>query len=117
MRYRDRIKTLPCCICGDPTSTEAAHLRYSEYCAGKVNPGMQKKPGDQWLINLCSAHHRLQHLMKERAFWHQFKINPVIYCTLLYQCYADINQLPEIAARARIKQDSELIVQPRIVNE
>lgn len=115
--YRKRIKSLPCVICGDNTSTEAAHVRYSEWAAGKINPGMAKKPGDQWLISLCSRHHQLQHLMNERAFWHQFRINPVIYCTLLHQCNADINQLPEILARARIKQDSELIVQPRIVPE
>ena len=29
---------------------------------------MGMKPGDQWTISLCSAHHRQQHQMGEREF-------------------------------------------------
>lgn len=90
-------------MCGDNTSTELAHLRYSEYKSGKVNPGMGKKPNDIWTMPLCSYHHRMQHSMNEREFWINFKLNPVTYCTMLKCHSGDINKLPEIVKKSQVK--------------
>lgn len=104
-KYLRWLRTLPCLICGDPTSTEAAHVRYSEYKSGKINPGKGAKPSDLWALNLCSYHHAMQHTVGEREFWKQFQINPITYCVLLHQNRYDINKLEEVIEKSRIKQD------------
>lgn len=52
---------------------EAAHIRFSDAAAGRVNPGMQRKPDDRYAAPLCSGHHRegpqAQHRGGERAWW------------------------------------------------
>jgi len=72
----DFIRSLPCCICGDDTTTEAAHIRTSNLALGKDPPGMQAKPSDKWTVPLCGRHHREQHTMNEMAFWKKYEIDP-----------------------------------------
>lgn len=48
---------------------EAAHARVG------TDGGMSMKPGDNWSLPLCEAHHRIQHQMGERSFEARFKIN------------------------------------------
>lgn len=59
---------------------EAAHVRFSDASAGRVNPGMQRKPDDAYTVPLCAAHHRegpkAQHRGDERKFWEGMSINP-----------------------------------------
>lgn len=101
MKHKSWIQTLPC-HCGDNTSTEAAHVRYSEFKSGKVNPGKGKKPADIWLVPLCSYHHRMQHSMGERTFWQSFSINPITYAILLHQYSGDISKLSDILDKCRL---------------
>ncbi|QIO34348.1 DUF968 domain-containing protein [Bradyrhizobium sp. 1(2017)] len=77
-RYLAYIRTLPCCICGDNTSTEAAHLRVGLISAStpKRATGMGEKSSDKWALPLCSRHHREQHRMNELEFWASYGINP-----------------------------------------
>lgn len=70
------IRSLPCCICGDDTSTEAAHIRAGSVNHGKPYTGMAEKPSDKWTLPLCGVHHREQHTMNEIAFWYKYNINP-----------------------------------------
>ncbi|WP_265440591.1 putative HNHc nuclease [Bradyrhizobium sp. SEMIA] len=75
-KYLAYIRTQPCCICGDNTSTEAAHLRAGSISDGKRYTGMQEKSSDKWALPLCGRHHREQHRMNELEFWASYGINP-----------------------------------------
>jgi hypothetical protein len=63
------IRGLPCCVCGDNTSTEAAHIRMADAKAGKRYVGKGEKADDRWTVPLCGGHHRIQHQCGELAFW------------------------------------------------
>lgn len=67
--YLNFIRQQRCCVCGDNTSVEAAHLRVGSINHGKENPGMGSRPSDRWVLPLCGAHHREQHSMGEMHFW------------------------------------------------
>jgi hypothetical protein len=71
------LRTLPCCICRDNTSTEAAHLRVGSINDGKRETGMAEKSSDKWALPLCGRHHREQHSMNEMAFWASYGIDPL----------------------------------------
>lgn len=78
--YLDRIRALPCLCCGRAPS-EAAHIRYSDFKAGKVNPGMGTKgtDDDRWCVPLCRECHRGrkgQHTRGERQWWEDKGIDP-----------------------------------------
>ena len=69
------IRTQDCCICGDNTSTEAAHIRTTNLDLGKDDFGWGR-PSDAWVTPLCGTHHREQHTMAEMAFWNKYQKNP-----------------------------------------
>lgn len=71
------IRGLSCCICGDNTSTEAAHIRYACEEVGKRGTGLGERPDDKWSTPLCGAHHRQQHILGERVFWALHKLDPI----------------------------------------
>lgn len=61
--HKKFVRAHACCVPGcDDRPIEAAHVRLG------TDGGMGMKPGDQWTISLCSAHHRQQHQMGEREF-------------------------------------------------
>lgn len=68
-RHLQYIRSLPCCICGDDTSTEAAHIRSGSINHGKANTGMAEKPNDSWCVPLCGKHHREQHAFGNELEW------------------------------------------------
>jgi hypothetical protein len=76
------IRSLPCCICFDPTSTEAAHIRTAKIEIGKDDFGWGR-PDDKWTVPLCGAHHREQHTMNEMAFWAKYGKDPFIIAMTL----------------------------------
>jgi hypothetical protein len=63
-------------ICGDNTSSEAAHIRTGNLGVGKEHTGMAQKPDDKWTLSLCNRHHAEQHSMNEMAFWKKYEIDP-----------------------------------------
>lgn len=67
--HLDFIRSLPCCVCRDPTSTEAAHIRFSAEFVGKRQTGKGEKPSDMWTVPLCGRCHRVQHDIGEEKFW------------------------------------------------
>jgi len=76
-RRLDFIRSLPCCICGDNTSTEAAHIRAGSINHDKRSTGMQEKPSDRWTVPLCGEHHREQHAAgNEIAWWASYGKDP-----------------------------------------
>jgi hypothetical protein len=56
------ISQLPCCVSGRHGETQAAHIR-----AGCFSLGM--KPGDNCVIPLSVAEHRLQHEIGEEMYY------------------------------------------------
>lgn len=84
--YLRWLRTLPCAVahvgrCSGPI--QAAHLRTSDAAAGRINPGMQRKPDDSWATPLCAHHHAEQHRGNERAFWSAAGIDPTALCLTL----------------------------------
>lgn len=78
------IRQLPCVICGDNTTTEAAHIRFASRRAGKRATGMGEKPDDCWTVPLCGRHHREQHGMNELMFWTESEIDPIFVALALW---------------------------------
>jgi hypothetical protein len=74
--YLDYIRKQPCCICGEDTTVEAAHLRVGSINHDKTYGAMQMKSSDIWALPLCGRHHRMQHSMPELEFWLSHGINP-----------------------------------------
>lgn len=60
-----------CAVNGDDCEgrIEAAHVR------GGTDGGLGKKPGDNFVLPLCSYHHRMQHVVGEAEFERVFAIN------------------------------------------
>ena len=87
------IRRLGCLICQMPA--EAAHVRYSDAKAGKVNPGMSRKE-DAWAVPLCPKHHRTgadaQHGGGEREWWERQGIDPLPIAKALYEASGDYEQ-------------------------
>lgn len=88
-RHLDTIRQLPCAICLDDTSTEAAHVRYAEPKLGKRQTGMGEKPDDAFTVPLCGRHHREQHTQNERAWWGGYEIDPLAMALALYRVSGD----------------------------
>jgi hypothetical protein len=83
------IRSLPCLCCLDDTATEAAHIRFSDQRAAKVNPGVGQKPHDYWVVPLCWKCHREQHGGKEQEFWDRAMIDPLAVAAWLYLASSD----------------------------
>jgi hypothetical protein len=81
--YLDFIRALPCIVCGENTSVEAAHIRYGDRRAAKRPTGMGEKPDDRWAVSLCGMHHRDQHKRGERLFWKDLGIDPIVVALAL----------------------------------
>lgn len=94
------IRGLPCVICGDDTTTEAAHVRMVDRTVAKPMTGIGIKPDDKFTLPLCGKHHREQHGMSEREFWQAHGIDPVKRALALYAVSGD-HEAGEQIARAR----------------
>jgi len=75
-KYLDYIRQQPCCICGENTTVEAAHLRVGSINDDKPSTGMAQKSSDKWALPLCGKHHREQHTMNEMVFWTSYGLDP-----------------------------------------
>ena len=87
--HLDFIRGLPCCVCGDDTTVEAAHLRAGNLDYGKRHTGLQEKPDDCWALPLCGRHHREQHAGNETKFWNERGINPWVLSMCLWRVSGD----------------------------
>lgn len=97
--HLDFIRGLPCCVCGDNTSTEAAHVRMPDPTIAKPLTGIAIKPDDKFTVPLCGRHHRAQHQTKERMFWDWWGTDPVKLALALYAVSGDHELGERIALR------------------
>jgi hypothetical protein len=86
--HLDFVRGLPCCVCGDNTATEAAHIRYSDPRIAKPITGIGIKPDDRFVVPLCGRHHREQHQFNEREWWYG-KVDPVLIALALFSVSGD----------------------------
>lgn len=63
------IRSLQCSVSGCLGRSEAAHVRMN------TGGGVGKKPGPQWAISLCHAHHLEQHSIGHREFDAKYGLN------------------------------------------
>ena len=74
------IRRQPCCICGKPGPSHAAHIRCGYPEAGWSPTGMGQKPDDWRTLPLCAEHHLhgpdAQHRFNERRWWEAHGIYP-----------------------------------------
>jgi hypothetical protein len=75
-QHLEFLRSLQCVVCGDNTSTEAAHVRAANRRWGKDYTGKQEKPHDYWALPLCGRCHRKQHAMNEVQFYQERNIDP-----------------------------------------
>ena len=97
-KHLDFVRSLPCCICLDNTSTEAAHVRLASLRAGKRQVGKGERPDDKWTVPLCGAHHRMQHEIGEAPFWKSVSRDP-IFCALALWAATGNHELGEQIVR------------------
>ncbi len=100
-KHLDFVRSLPCIVCGDNTSTEAAHIRYGDPRVAKRRTGMGEKPHDRWTIPLCGEHHRLQHKQNENLFWFNARIDPILSALALWAVTGNHEAGEQICSRAR----------------
>lgn len=82
--HEDFIRALPCCVCGDNTTTECAHVSHADMRYGKFGRGFGSKEESIWVVPLCGKHHRDQHNGNERAFWRDNGIDPCRVAAALF---------------------------------
>ncbi len=102
--HEDFIRALPCVICGDNTTTEAAHISYADMSIGKFGRGKGQKEESIWVVPLCGKHHRDQHHVGEQQFWHAWAIDPCRVAAALYirtQDYQTALQIIDAQGRDR----------------
>lgn len=57
------IRSLPCCVTGNRTQVQAAHIRLG------TDGGTSLKPSDCFVLPLSAAEHFTQHNRGERTYW------------------------------------------------
>ena len=97
----DYIRQLPCLMCGDNTSVEAAHIRFADPRAAKPITGIGTKSGDRWTVPLCGACHRSQHSEGERRWWAERHIDPIFIAMALDDAAGDHEAGCQIIESAR----------------
>lgn len=105
------VRRKPCCVCGAPPPSHAAHVRFSDAATGNENPGVGAKSHDRRAVPLCPDDHLdgpgAQHRVgSERKFWARVGKNPdEIAARLWGQFVRRSARSPEkrkaVAARAR----------------
>lgn len=91
--YLAYLRRQPCCvghILGDGCSgpTDPAHIRFSDFKAGRVNPGKSRKSDDRWALPLCRKHHDAQHAAgNERRWWSEVGLDPNFECQSRYAAF------------------------------
>lgn len=90
------VRSLPCIVSKDNTSTEAAHIRFTDMRVAKNNAGVGAKPDDFFVVPLSSEEHRKQHAGREQDYWFKAGIDPILIALALYAVSGDYERGYEI---------------------
>jgi DNA recombination protein Rad52 len=78
-RHLKYIASLPCLVCGR-TPSQAHHLRFAQSRA------MGKKVSDEWVVPLCTIHHRALHdVGSEETWWQEHHIDALVEAERLWR--------------------------------
>jgi len=83
-KHLDFIRSLPCLMCQNDVSVEAAHVRFGRRDVGKRAVGKGEKPDDMWVVPLCGECHRDQHKVGEQVFWFVANRDPIQVALALF---------------------------------
>lgn len=98
------IRSLKCCICGEP-GPDPAHIRAASAVHGKREVGGAEKPSDKWTTPLCRKHHDEQHASgNELAWWEQKGIDPFGLALSLYAASGDDEIAEAILNAQRVRR-------------
>lgn len=100
-KYLKLVRQLPCVVCGDDTTTEAAHIRFADRTVAKRQAGMAEKSDDKYALPVCGRHHREQHMANEQEWWDEQGLDPVKTALALYVNRDDPETCLVICANAR----------------
>jgi len=78
------VRTFPCCACRETENIQAHHLTII-----KGNGGMARKTDDNYVLPLCPLCHNYLHLVGERYYWNEIKLEPTIYAALLWDSFQE----------------------------
>ena len=117
------VRRKPCCACGAPPPSQAAHIRFGNLELGKRPTGIAEKPSDRWAVPLCADCHLdtpgAQHNIGEKKFWARVGIDPFALASKLYaqferRAQRSPEQREKVVRRAtRIKRASVSRLTPR----
>ena len=99
-RHLAWVRRLPCLICKNEVETEACHVRMADPSIGKLNSGLGQKPHDYFVVPLCGAHHRRQHMQNEREWWAAHNVDPVKLALMLFAVSGDHQEAERIIRAA-----------------
>jgi hypothetical protein len=106
------VRRKPCCACGAPPPSQAAHIRFGNLEIGKRPTGIAEKPSDRWAVPLCADCHLdtpgAQHNVGEKKFWVRVGIDPFALASKLYgqferRAARSPEQRERVVSRARRK--------------
>ena len=96
------VRRKPCCACGAPAPSQAAHIRMASLAMEKRSTGMSEKPSDRWAVPLCADCHLdgpdAQHHVGEQKFWYRVGIDP---CSLAAKLYGQFERLRSRSPKQR----------------
>ena len=91
--YLAFIRRQPCCVCGKPGPSHAAHVRAGYPEAGWRPTGLGEKPDDRRTLPLCAFDHLegpdAQHRGNEREWWRSRGLSPTAVAAAYVEAYTD----------------------------
>lgn len=88
--FLDFVRSMPCCVCGNPPRSEAAHIRMACPEMGKLSAGFGRKSDDRFCTSLCHSCHMAQHARGEAVWWGIVGINPFTVAQRLAMAFAGL---------------------------
>ena len=82
--HLDHVRSQPCCVCGAPAPSQAAHIRGNWGRPDKRAVGGAEKPDDRWTVPMCNpiigesrgCHGDQHHRGDEQAYWADVDVDP-----------------------------------------
>lgn len=105
--YLRWLRKKPCCVCGKPAPSDAAHIRFGSEAYGKRNVGMAEKPDDRWAIPLCRECHTSQHSENEQEWWRRKRMLPLLLARKFY------SEFGGTGGRQRTKRKPRQTIHPK----
>ena len=104
------VREHPCCACGAPPRSQAAHIRMGCLEIGKRPTGIGERPSDCWCVPLCDLCHlndnEAQHVVGEKAFWSRLGLDP-------FKIAADLYAVFEASAPKVVKRQAPRAAKPK----